>query len=259
MQPRFYIEREKQQDIFYKEYVNGTGFFGFHSAIELYFVDEGEMEVFINDQKAILKKNQMSVALSFDAHTYKTVKDSQSSVLIIPAYMCEEFVLGLKHKRTVYPYITDEETVLKIKACVKELSRNGINSVQKKGYIYVILGIILDSLRFEELSENIDIDLSTKILMYINDNFQKEISLETVAEEFGYNKCYISRYFKNCFGVGLSRYITMVRLKNAVMLMSEEKNTITYCALESGFNSMRTFYRCFKEEFGSTPKHRELP
>ena len=65
---------------------------------------------------------------------------------------------------------------------------------------------------------------------------------------------YNSRYFKNCFGIGLSRYITMVRLKNALMLMHEGKNTLTYCALESGFNSLRTFYRVFNEEFNSTPK-----
>ena len=54
MNPRFYIEREKDQDIFYKEYTNGTGYFGFHSPIELYFVDEGEMEVYVNNNKKIL-------------------------------------------------------------------------------------------------------------------------------------------------------------------------------------------------------------
>ena len=46
----------------------------------------------------MLKKNQMSVALSFEVHTYKTIKSSKSSVLIIPTYMCEEFIAGIKHK-----------------------------------------------------------------------------------------------------------------------------------------------------------------
>ncbi len=253
MQARFYIEREKEQDIFYKEYINGTGYFGFHSPIELYFVDEGEMEVYVNNQKMVLTKNQMSVALSFDVHTYKTIKPSKSSVLIIPTYLCEEFVAGLKHKRTLSPYICNEETVLKIKKCVKELTKKDINPVEKKGYIYVILGIILDSLRFEDVSETIDADLSTKILMYVNDNFTKNISLASVSAELGYNKSYISRYFKRSFGIGLTSYITMSRLKNALMLMHEGKHTLTYCALESGFNSVRTFYRAFSEEFNCTP------
>ncbi|MDO5478776.1 MAG: AraC family transcriptional regulator, partial [Clostridia bacterium] len=28
----------------------------------------------------------------------------------------------------------------------------------------------------------------------------------------------------------------------------------TEAAFDSGFNSIRTFYRCFKSEFGKTPK-----
>ena len=143
---------------------------------------------------------------------------------------------------------------MEIKKYVKEISRKGINPVRKKGLIYMILGIITDNLKFEEKSESINIDLLTKILMYINDNFIRDISLSSVASELGYNKSYISRYFKECLGIGLNRYITMVRLRNAVMLMNDDKNTVTYCALESGFNSSRTFYRCFAEEFGCTPK-----
>jgi AraC-like DNA-binding protein len=254
MQPRFYIEREKEQDIFYKEYTNGIGYFGFHSPIELYFVEDGEMEIIVNNQKSVLRKNQMSVALSFDAHTYKTIKNSKSSVLIIPTYLCEEFVSELKHKRTLYPFICDEKTVLKIRSYAKELSKKEINPVLKKGYIYTILGMVMDNLKFEETEESINADLSTKLLMYINDNFSKNISLSTVSEDLGYNKSYISRYFKNCFGIGLTQYITMVRLKNAVMLMHEGKHTITYCAIESGFNSTRTFYRYFSDEFNCTPK-----
>lgn len=50
----------------------------------------------------------------------------------------------------------------------------------------------------------------------------------------------------------------MVRLKNALMLMHEGKHTLTYCALESGFNSVRTFYRAFSEEFDCTPKEYEI-
>lgn len=254
MKPRFYIEREREQDIFYKEYTNGTGYFGFHSPIELYFVNDGEMEVYINDQKRILKKNQMSVALSFDAHTYKTLKTSKSSVLIIPTYMCEEFLSEIQHKRTLCPYICDEKTVLEIKKYIKKLNREDINFIEKKGYIYTILGIILSNLSFEETNETYDADLSTKILMYINDNCSKNITLESISSEFGYNKSYLSRYFKSSFGIGMNNYITMLRLKKSIMLMQEKKHNLTYCALESGFNSMRTFYRVFADEFGCTPK-----
>ena len=46
---------------------------------------------------------------------------------------------------------------------------------------------------------------------------------------------------------------TIVRLRHAITLMCSGKHDITYCALEAGFASMRTFYRAFHEEFGMTP------
>lgn len=75
----------------------------------------------------------------------------------------------------------------------------------------------------------------------------------SVARHFGYSQSYISRYFSTNFGTTLSHYLTAVRLRSVVMLMRGGKHDITYCALESGFASMRTFYRAFHSEFGLVP------
>ena len=91
------------------------------------------------------------------------------------------------------------------------------------------------------------------MLLYVNENFKSEITLVTLASKFGYHKSYVSRYFKQCFQVGFCEYLSAIRLKNALILMNEQKYSITHCALESGFNSMRTFYRVFREEFGCSP------
>ena len=52
----------------------------------------------------------------------------------------------------------------------------------------------------------------------------------------------------------MNKCITNLKLKNVLMLMYERKHSITYCAMESGFASMRTFYNAFYREFGKTPK-----
>ena len=97
-------------------------------------------------------------------------------------------------------------------------------------------------------------DLAGRILMYIEENFVSGCSPSDIAKHFGYTQSYISRYFKSCFGINLSEYVTLVRLKRAAALLQSGKHSITYAALESGFNSMRTFYRAFSNEFGCTPK-----
>jgi AraC-like DNA-binding protein len=254
MQAIFNIERERQNLLFYKEYTNDSCVFQFHSQIELYFVDDGEMEFFVNNHRRVLKKGEMSVALSYDSHSYRTPEFSRSSVLIIPTHLCENFILATNHKRASYPFICDPEIVSKIKDCIAKLNQDCINEVKLQGYIYVILGTLMENIFFENSETTIDTQLSSHILLYINENFKNDISLTSIATEFGYNRSYISRYFKSCFGIGINQYITIARLKNALMLMNEKRHSFTHCALESGFNSMRTFYRVFYNEFHCSPK-----
>ncbi len=254
MKAIFRAEREQQNFLFYKEYENDTGIFGFHSHIELYFVDEGEMEATVNSYHRILTKDEMCVVLSFDAHCYQTLQHSRSRVLIIPTYLCTEFIEAIKDKRLTSPFICDADIVKKIKSYIAELNACGNNDIKKQGYIYVILGLVLENIGLEESHESIDTKLSTRLLMYINNHFKEAITLKTAAAHLGYNQSYISRYFKSCFRVGFNQYLTTIRLKNALMLMHERKHKLTYCALESGFNSLRTFYRAFYKEFDCTPK-----
>ena len=254
MQPEFGIKREKQNHLFYKEYTNDKCLFHFHSQIELYFVDGGEMEMLVNNHRKKLCAGELSVALSYDAHAYRTPSESKSSVFIIPSFMCEEFISEVKHKRVSNPFIGDREVIAKIKEYIHEITCKKPNHIKLKGYIYLILGLITENLSFEEAQEAVDTQLSSKILFYINENFRESITLNSIASHFGFSASYISRYFKSCFNIGINQYITVIRLKNALMLMHEEKHSLTYCALESGFNSMRTFYRVFASEFGCSPK-----
>lgn len=254
MHPEFGIKREKQNFLFYKEYTNDKCLFHFHSQIELYFVDGGEMEMLVNNHRRTLSAGELSVALSYDAHAYKTPKESSSSVFIIPSFMCEEFINEIRHKRVTNPFITDTLVTGRIKECIREINKGNLNHITLKGYIYLILGLVTENISFEEAEEAVDTKLSSRILFYINENFRENITLASIASHLGFSASYISRYFKSCFNIGINQYITIIRLKNALMLMHEEKHSLTYCALESGFNSMRTFYRVFAEEFGCSPK-----
>lgn len=254
MKAVFRTEREKQNYLFYKEYENDSAILGFHSQVELYFIDDGEMDITINGHYKRLKKGEMCVSLSFDAHGYSTPQTSRSSVLIIPIHMCEDFIESIKDKRSVYPFICDTDAVKEIKDYVKKLNDCHGNDIKQQGFIYVILGLVAENIVLENYSGNVDASLSSKLLMYIENNFSKNISLKTVASEFGYNESYLSRYFKGCFKIGFGQYLTTIRLKNALLLMNSGKHKLAYCAFESGFNSLRTFHRVFYNEFGYTPK-----
>lgn len=257
MRLHFDMKRERSRELFEEvtnDNIDGHCHFNFHSQIELYFVDEGQIDAFINQQQRRLKEGQMAVALSYDAHMFRSVGNSRSSFLVIPPDLCGEFMSAVQQKQVQNPFICNEETVKRIKFFVDAIKTEHTNEVTLRGYLYVILGIVLDNIFLKSAEFSVDTELSGKILFYLNQQFRNEISLESLSGTFGYSPSYLSRYFKDRFGIGLNQYVNILRLRNALLLMREGKNTHTYCALESGFTSMRTFYRVFKQELGCAPR-----
>lgn len=256
MKAEFNIEREKQNLLFYEESINDASPIAFHSQVELFFVDEGEMVATVGERQKLLKAGEMAVSLSFEAHSYYTPETSRSTVLIIPTYLCPEFIEKTGGKRAINPFITDPSVFTRVRELIDRLNECEDSPLEKKGYLYLILGLLLRELPLEEGGHEMEPSLSSLLLLYINSNFQKDITLTSIAEEFGYHPSYLSRYFKATFRMGLNQYLTTVRLKNALLLMNKKnpRHNLTYCALESGFHSLRTFHRTFLNEFGMSPK-----
>ena len=254
MQPKFNVFREKANTLFYKQYKNDFCNFQFHSQIEIYAVTEGKMEMLVDGKRKTLKAGEFSVALSYIGHDYKTLDHSRSFSIIIPPHLCEEFMSETQGQKLVCPFFDDNELFAEIKRCYLAMRDENSSNIKRHGLANVVLGLILEKGEFADTSKPTNNELITKILFYLNENFKNDISPISVAEYFGYSQSYVSRYFKSCCGINLVKYITMLRLKNAITLLSETKHDITYCALESGFPSIRTFYRSFQNEFGCSPK-----
>ncbi len=254
MQPLFNLKREKSDQLISYNYTNDWCTLQFHSQIEICIVHEGEMEIFVDGKQKTLKKGDISLALSFVPHAYKTPVHSRSSIVFIPANFCEEFSEMIEGKRLVTPFISEPDTYRKMDYFCSLLHEEGINEIKRRGIIYMILGSVLDAITLEDVDKHTDAELVSKILFYISENYKNEISVSQIAQHFGYSQSHISRYFKSCCGITLVRYISLMRLRQAVILMREGQHSITDCILESGFSSNTTFYRTFKGEFGCSPK-----
>lgn len=254
MQPYFNISREKSKQIGSFNYENDWCLLQFHSQIEICLILEGEMEAFIDGKRRRLQQGDISIALSFVPHAYKTPVHSRSSIIFIPTNLCKEFMELTENKRLNSPFVSNPEAYEKIKDYFSLLSDANTNDMKRRGLMYVILGTILENVTFEDIKKPTDTDLISKILFYINENYKSDISPAQIAEHFGYSQSHISRCFKAGCGVNLVKYIALIRLRHAVLLISDGEHNVTQCILESGFSSSTTFYRTFKNEFGCSPK-----
>ena len=258
MQAEFLLKREKNNSLAYGKQSSPHFFVHFHSHIEIYVITDGEMEVIINNQKHTLRKGEMSVALSYDTHGYRTPESAKAIYIIIPTSFCGEFLPLLSNRHTSSPFIDDPKTYNTVLDALEHIVA-GVNDFSKQGYVYIILGAILDKLSEEEQQKKQESIFSPEILIYINDHFREELTLSSLATEFGYNPSYLSRTFHQTFGISFGKYLTMLRLREFILLMRSNDKSITEAAFECGFGSMRSFYRAFHDEFGCTPKEYLLP
>ncbi len=186
MLPTFGINREIENKLCVTKYENGNGAFHFHSQIELCVVNDGEIEALVNNKYQRLKKGEISIALSYETHMYKPVVNSNFTVLIIPVDLCKEFSQYVKLQKITNPFIKNAVISEKIMYYINEIEENNDNFLLKTGYVYLILGLLVKNVSFDESHKYVDTAFSSKLLMYINDNFKSDISLASIALKFGY-------------------------------------------------------------------------
>ena len=255
MQAFFHIRREQIRRFHIEHYTRLGGQFHFHSHIELMLIEEGSATAWIGDTSEVLYAGEIAIVPSYATHQFYAKQDSvKCTDLFIPTFLCPDFMEAVSNKRAVHPFLRNPEATAKIKAAIAELERENLNPIEQTGYLHVILGTVLYHLSFENGGPDQNTDLPARLLLYINEHFKEDISTEQIARAMGYSSNYLAERFRSNFHIGISHYINTVRLKNALTLMRENKHTITECALESGFSSLRTFYRVFTQELGCTPK-----
>lgn len=82
---------------------------------------------------------------------------------------------------------------------------------------------------------------------YIDEHFTENLTLEEIASEIGYNRCYFSSIFSKCMGMSVWDYISIKRIEDALTLIKTTDKSILQIATECGFNNTINFNKTFKK------------
>ncbi len=239
--------------------VNNTCFPHFHSCVEITYVTEGSLDYVLNGHGGTARAGQVIVAPSYTVHYFNTPQSSGSIVLTVPLDYVPSF-RKLIARRTFCRLIWDDpdpqsELLHSLEKLTELCTMKGGNppELRTKGYLYTVLGILTDCLGLTENEEGTDAFLARDILQYLDQHYRFDVTLETLAARFGYSKSRFSHLFHAYFGCGIPEYINTLRCRSAALLLTQESASLTSAAMNSGFESMRTFYRSFKKSFGISP------
>ena len=88
---------------------------------------------------------------------------------------------------------------------------------------------------------------------FLDQNYKEKITLEDLSEKFYINKYYLTRIFKEQFGISVIDYLLSVRITHAKQLLRFSELTIEKVGTECGIPDANYFARIFKKIEGCAP------
>lgn len=97
-------------------------------------------------------------------------------------------------------------------------------------------------------------EVVNKIVTYIVENYNKNLTNKDIAKVFNYHPNYVSCLIKKYTRLSMHQYIKNIRVTKAADMLLIENKSIMQVANECGFFDSSHFIRSFKDVFGLTPQ-----
>jgi AraC-like DNA-binding protein len=91
------------------------------------------------------------------------------------------------------------------------------------------------------------------VCLYLQENFQKPITRDTVARHFGVAPNHVSRLFREVGRMGFNDYLNMVRVNRAKFMLQNYGMPLKEVTVQCGYSDLAYFCRVFKKISKITP------
>ncbi|EOS34099.1 hypothetical protein C804_01845 [Lachnospiraceae bacterium A4] len=91
------------------------------------------------------------------------------------------------------------------------------------------------------------------ILYYIDNNYNKNIKLETIAPLFGYNSAYLGKLFTKAIGENFNSYVDHRRIEHSKKLLERQNIKVYEVSEQVGYKNVDYFHKKFKKYVGISP------
>ena len=228
----------------------------FHGSLELTYVHKGALNVMLDGEFFTAGRGELVIVPSYSVHHFASGSETDTTVLIIPMDYIRSFQKQIAEHEFAKVLIAAGKTTQEIAGCMRlliERAAYGSDSYIVRGQIYTILGVLLEAVPLLPSPRKAVRFQTRDILDYLHTNYRYSLSLEQIAREFGYSKSRFSSIFNKNVGCSIPEYVNTLRSRAAANMLLEAGASITDVAMEAGFESLRTYYRSFKNCFGVTP------
>lgn len=121
-------------------------------------------------------------------------------------------------------------------------------------YRELISGFVRSCAVYAALKPRTEEPVLEGVQAFLEKNYQREFSMDELAQALNLSKSYLSTYYKSKTGTNLSDRIQFFRIQKAVELLADPKLRVVDIGAMVGISNVNTFLRQFKKYTGMTPK-----
>ena len=239
---------------------------------EVYYLLEGERCYFIGTKIYHLKQGSLvfvrrnvihKTALSREAHHDRILLEISRSYL--------ESVFAITGELTLHDFFQDDCIILSLESEEQNfitellLALGRELGTKNSGFRLLAKSLVAELFIYAKRMENKTNPAASsrtddprhrqieQIACYIAENCCSPLSLNSIAEQFYMNKCYLSRIFKEITGFTVNGYLHARRIQKARSLLIQNSMNISEVSEAAGYENLTYFERVFKKHTGMSP------
>lgn len=233
-----------------------------HQFSELFYVLSGEGAFYIEDDKIPVKADDLMIINPHVEHTEKTLPNDPMEYIVFGVEGLAFSFIDPDQDNTkgysFYSYGSDKNQFINFaQLMMREFHE------KKPGFEKVCHGLLQVLLVYISRKQNLSVisdssfQLSKECALakrYIDANYAKNITLDSLAEITHINKFYLAHSFTECIGQSPINYLTDRRLEACKELLTSSNLSVAQVASSVGFSSQSYFSQIFRKKTGMTPR-----
>lgn len=237
----------------------------FHQNIEIIYVLEGKMEIWLETEKYKISKGNFILINSNRRHSLREIEKDLLFVRFRINYSVLTELLNMDRilfwcnssydKNSAYTQL--KPLLDKILSRYYDKKNEGILRLSSLYYevLYILITHFLISSDDKRIKNQLTSDNARifEIQTYVEENYKKQLKLTDLAKQLYLSNAYLSKYIKKQFGISFKDYINKVRLFHAIDDLVYSDKRITQVALDNGFPTSAAFNKAFRAAYKITP------
>ncbi|MCR5255177.1 MAG: AraC family transcriptional regulator [Acetatifactor sp.] len=256
-------------DIFFWIFNRKSGFVAthWHRAIEINYVIDGEVNVYVNGENHSLHTGDLFLVDSYVPHSVTSPYGNRAILIQIPYSLLKKYIPDFENLSfSIYTKTSNPIEQTKIMQFIETIKKMEILfEIRPKGG-----NLRFNSLVFEllyQLYHNFSSPLSESdlrkkqknferislIMDYTNEHFMNPISLDEISSVACLQKEYFCHFFKNQMGLTYLDYLNELRLSHIKEDLSSTDMPVKDILEKNGFTNYKLFRRLFYNKLKTTP------